>query len=390
MEAISTKTDQRINSIDTLRGIVMIIMVLDHARDYFSSINYDPLDLNKTSVLLFMTRWITHFCAPTFLFLSGTSAFLSLSKKSHKEASLTLLKRGVWLIFMELTILNFGWQFDPGFHLIFLQVIWAIGWSMILLSGLIFLHPKYILWIGLVIIFGHNTLDQLPASSFGRSSYLWMLLHESGIYKINNYESIFVLYPLIPWIGVMAVGYAFGTLFKYPPAFRVPLFIKIGLGCLVLFILLRFFNFYGDPFPWQLQDVWWKSILDFIKCNKYPPSLLYILMTLGVAITALALLEYKQNWLTDILSVYGKVPMFFYVLHIYLMHATQLLVTVLCGFSVETMLNFPFRGAPPSGWGFNLPVVYLVWIMVVATLYIPCRWYMRLKQREKKWWHSYI
>jgi uncharacterized membrane protein len=390
MTTIPAKNDQRINSIDTLRGIIMIIMVLDHARDYFSAIKYDPLDLDKASLFLFMTRWITHFCAPAFLFLSGVSAFLSLSRKSPKEASLTLLKRGVWLILLELTIINFGWQFDPGFHLTFLQVIWAIGWSMVFLSGLIFLRPAYILCIGLLIIFGHNAFDHIQASQLGNASFIWMLLHEGGLYQANSYETVLVFYPLFPWIGVMAVGYVFGALFKYPPTVRVAAFIKIGLGCLLLFVILRFFNVYGDPMPWQPQEVWWKSILSFIKCNKYPPSLLYILMTLGVAIITLAFFENKKNWLTDVFTVYGKVPMFYYVLHIYIMHIAQLLMAFLYGFSIKDMLIFPFRGAAPAEWGFNLAVVYAMWIVVVGVLYVPCRWYMRLKQRDKKWWHSYV
>jgi len=389
MEATLPVQKQRINSIDIVRGIVMIIMALDHVRDYMSNAQFNPLDLSKTTAIFFFTRWITHLCAPTFIFLSGASAYLSLSKKkTKKEASLFLLTRGLWLLLLELTIISFGWQFDIGFHTIFAQVIWVIGWSMIVLSALIYLKPMYVGLFGLILIFGHNTLDFIKADSFGNAKVWWMLLHETNFYQINHYESIFVLYPLVPWVGVMAAGYAFGTLFKLEPAARRALFIKTGIGCLLLFTVLRYFNIYGDPTPWQPQAVWWKNILAFINCQKYPPSLLYILMTLGISITALGLLEYSNNKLTRFFMVYGRVPFFYYLLHIYLVHGTAFIIEISKGLSTQAVASI----GPSSlgAHGFNLAGVYLIWLCIVLVLYFPCRWYMRLKQRRNDWWLSYL
>lgn len=380
---------QRINSIDILRGIIMVIMALDHVRDYFTNVPYDPLDLTKASTALFLTRWITHFCAPTFIFLSGCSAFLSLSKKkTKKQASLFLLTRGLWLLLLEVTIISFGWQFDASFHNIIIQVIWAIGWSMIVLSALIYLKPIYIGLFGLILIFGHNAFDYVRSDSWGHYKLFWMFLHEQNFYQINSYESILILYPIIPWIGVMAAGYAFGPLFKMEPAVRKSIFIKIGLSSLTIFIILRSFNIYGDPFPWQPQATWWRDVLAIIKCHKYPPSLLYLLMTLGIAILALAALETANNKLTRIFTVYGRVPMFYYVPHIYIIHILQIVIGLLSGFALKqfTSLNF----LPVHGWGYSLPLIYLIWLSVVAVLYFPCRWYMKIKQSRTDWWLSYL
>ena len=369
----------------------MIIMVLDHVRDYFTVIKYDPLDLTQTSALLFMTRWITHFCAPIFIFLSGTSAFLSLSKRPSKaSASVFLLKRGIWLLILELTVIGFGWQFDLGFHLIFAQVIWAIGCSMIFLAALIFLKPWKIAFIGLLLIFGHNLFDHVHAADLNQASVFWSLLHETGPLKINNYETFFNFYPLIPWIGVMAAGYAFGNLFQFEPVIRKRLFIRIGVACLALFFILRFFNIYGDPYPWQHQDTLLKSILAFIKCNKYPPSLLYILMTLGTATLALSFLENVNSKFTEIFKVYGKVPLFFYVIHIYIVHCLQLTVAYFAGFSLKSMIAFPPPVSFPVSWGYSLPVIYIIWLSIVIALYLPCRWFMKVKQTRKNWWLSYL
>ena len=361
-------------------------MALDHVRDFYSNVTYDPLDLTKTTAALFLTRWITHFCAPTFIFLSGTSAFLSLSKKkTKKEASLFMLSRGIWLLLLELTLIGFGWRVDPGFHMIFAQVIWAIGWSMIILSALVFLKPVYVGAFGLLLIFGHNAFDYVKADSWGHYKFFWMFLHEQNFYQINGYESIFILYPLVPWVGVMAAGYAFGTFFKLAPAARQSLFIKIGAGALLLFIILRYFNIYGDPFPWVHQESWWKNILAIIKCQKYPPSLLYLLMTLGTSILALAAFEHTNSKLSNIFIVFGRVPLFYYVLHIYLAHFSQIAVALLSGVSVKQL-----ETGSLGNFGYGLPGVYLIWLLIVTILYFPCRWFMQVKQRCKDWWLSYL
>jgi uncharacterized membrane protein len=389
MEEVLPVQKQRIYSIDILRGIIMIIMALDHVRDYMSSAPMDPLDLTKTSAALFFTRWITHFCAPTFIFLSGVSAYLSLSKKkSKKEASKFLLTRGLWLLFLELTIIGYGWQFDLEFHSIFAQVIWVFGWSMIIMSALVYLKPLYVGAFGLILIFGHNMLDGITSANFGNDKFFWMFLHEVGFYQINKYESILLIYPLIPWVGVMAVGYAFGTFFRMESAQRRPLFLKIGFSCIILFVVLRFFNIYGNPFPWQHQVIWWKNILAFINFQKYPPSLQYLLTTLGISILALALLDHRDNKLTRIFIVYGRVPLFYYILHIYIIHSIEIASAIAMGLNAK---QFQSIGLSSLGkYGVSLPGVYLIWIAVVAALYFPCRWYMKVKQRRTDWWLSYL
>ncbi len=366
----------------------MIFMALDHVRDFFSNIPYDPLDLTKTTTPLFLTRWITHFCAPTFVFLSGASVYLTLlNGKSLKQASILLLTRGLWLIFLECTVVSFGWvTTDPA---ITLQVIWAIGWSMIFLSAAVYLKPLYVLFLGLLLIVGHNAFDSVLVSSRDNSSLIWMILHQQGLYQLSTSIRIFIMYPLIPWVGVMAVGYAFGSLFKFTPAIRQGIFIKIGLSCIAFFLILRIFNIYGDPYPWQETNLWWKNVLAVIKVHKYPPSLLYVLMTLGISITALGLLEGVNNRFSRIVSVFGKVPMFYYVLHLYLIHGVQILVGLLSGYPLNVFLGNFFKKIP-ADWGYNLSTVYLIWLGFILVLYFPCRWYVRLKQSRKDWWLSYI
>jgi uncharacterized membrane protein len=239
------------------------------------------------------------------------------------------------------------------------------------------------------MIVGHNALDYIHADSLGQAKLGWMLLHEQAFMKLSARESIFVLYPVIPWIGVMAAGYSFGTLFKLNQPVRIKWLIRIGLICLAAFVLLRFSNLYGDPFPWHEQSVWWKNILAFIKCQKYPPSLLYLLMTLGISILALAPIEKANNTLTRLFTVYGRVPMFYYICHIYLIHISQIVVAAIIGYPVMTLLTNS-AGVPPEKWGYPLAGVYLIWIIVVALLYLPCRWFMKLKQRRTDWWLSYI
>ena len=383
---------KRIVSIDILRGIVMVIMALDHVRDYFSSFKaYDALDLQHASTAMFFTRWITHFCAPIFVFLSGTSAFLSIRRgKTKKEASLFLLSRGIWLIILELTIVRFGWQFNIDYSLVFVQVIWAIGWSMIFLALFIFLPLPAIATIALIIIFGHNALDGIHATQFGASGPFWNILHEQGQISYGNHDTLFVLYPLVPWIGVMAAGYCFGSIMLKPQHQRDKTLYAIGISAIVLFIILRATNVYGDPFPWQAQPTWSRSVLAFIKCQKYPPSLLYLLMTIGPAITAMPLLEKLNNGFGKFFTVYGRVPMFYYVLHIYLIHSMALITGLIMGFPSHIFTDNGAIFRPDNGWGFSLPIVYLYWATTVLLLYYPCRWFMQYKANNKKWWLSYI
>ncbi len=388
---------KRITSIDLLRGSVMIIMALDHVRDYFhaDAFLYDPLDLEKTSVVLFFTRWITHFCAPVFMFLAGTSAFIAGQKKTKKELSIFLLTRGLWLILLELTLISFEWNFDPAFSNIYFIVIWALGISMIVLAGLIHLPYKFILFIGIVLVAGHNLLDNTHVQGNTLPAFGWALLHDQNFFMWQG-KNILVGYPILPWIGVMALGYCMGVL--YTPAFsadkRKKWLAVIGGSAIGLFIIIRFINVYGDPSHWSHQQTTLYTFLSFIKASKYPPSLLYILMTLGPAILFLAFSENISTSLSKIISVYGRVPMFYYILHIFFIH---LFTLIAAGLFTEYswklwILKQPLWFAEDlKGYGFSLGVVYLVWLTIVIGLYPLCKWYDKYKTRHKeKKWLSYL
>jgi len=379
MTTIAIQPKKRIDSIDVLRGIVMVIMALDHTRDFFSNITYDPTDLTKASTALFLTRFITHFCAATFVFLAGTSAFLYLSRgKTKKEASIFLLTRGIWLIILEITVIRIGWDMVLNFNFITLQVIWAIGVSMVVLSVLIYLPVRVIGAFGLLLIFGHDLLDKIGPEYFNHTgAIIWEFLHVQSTLSFGGHYQVLIYYPLIPWIGVMAVGYSFGTIFKLESGKRRKSLLILGFSAIALFVIIRAFNIYGDPGIWTTQGAWYRTVLSFIDIHKYPPSLDYLLITLGPALLLLSVLEKAQNKLTDIFVIYGRVPMFYYILHLYLLHITAIVVTIICA---HTGITF----------GFGLPVVYFVWISVVITLYFPCRWYMNYKRTHKYWWLGYI
>ncbi len=387
----------RIESIDLLRGVIMIIMALDHVRDYFhyDSFFIDPTDLSKTTTALFFTRWITHFCAPLFAFLSGISAFLSGQKKTKKQLSLFLLKRGIWLILLELTIMNFGWFFNPSFSFFGLQVLWALGFSMICLAGLIHLPKQLILIISVLLIAGHNSLDGIHVDGDNFHSYVWGLLHERHRFALGNvYFSSG--YPVLPWIGIMASGYYIGNIFTdaYGKGNRIRFLRKAGLGSIALFVLLRLINVYGDLAPWTTQSSFIFSFLSFINLTKYPPSLDYILITVGIGMLFLSVTERPLHRLGRIISVYGRVPFFFYVLHIYIIHLGAMAAAVLTGYRWTDMTHFDrivSRISWLKGYGFSLGTVYLIWAVLVIALYPLCKWYDQYKTNHKeKWWLSYL
>jgi uncharacterized membrane protein len=386
----------RIESIDLLRGIVMIIMALDHVRDYFhaDAFLFNPTDLSKTSVAIFFTRWITHFCAPVFVFLAGTSAFLVGTRKGKGELTSFLLKRGLWLIVLEFTIINFSWFFNIHFSLIALTVIWALAIGMIALAGAIHLPFKAILVLGVVLTFGHNLLDPIHVPGQDAEAIGWSLLHEQAAFSLPPFV-VFIGYPMIPWIGIMLLGYCFGTL--YLPStdkdFRRRTLLQLGFLATALFIVIRFINAYGDPSPWATQSSAVFTVLSFLNVTKYPPSLLYVLVTLGPSMIFLAVAEKYTGKLAQSIVALGRVPMFYYVVHIYVIHILALVAALATGFNVSDMVFSTWITDSPNlkGYGFSLGAVYLIWLGIVLALYPLCKWYDSYKIRHRdQWWLSYM
>jgi uncharacterized membrane protein len=393
----STIKIKRVESIDFLRGTVMIIMALDHVRDYFhaDAFVYEPTDLSRTSVFLFFTRFITHYCAPVFVFLAGTSAYLYGTKKSKKELSFFLLTRGIWLILAELFILSLFRTFNPAFTYIHLQVIWAIGISMMILAAVIYMSRPFILLTGILIIATHNLLDNIHVPGNGILSFLWAVVHEPAHFTFGHF-SVFVHYPLVPWIGIMIAGYYFGQLYipGYDPAKRKKILLYLGSGAIILFIILRSGNFYGDAAHWSAQKNTAFSLLSFLNVTKYPPSLLYTLITLGPAIIFLAVSEKPLNALKAKITVFGRVPMFYYLAHILLIHFLATIGAIITGYKLSDMiLSSSVQSAPAlKGYGFNLFIVYVVWIALILMLYPFCKWFSRYKidNQSRYRWLSYL
>ncbi|WP_422349697.1 DUF1624 domain-containing protein [Flagellimonas sp.] len=386
---------KRIKSIDMLRGLVMVIMALDHVRDYFHADAYffDPSDLSQTNVPLFWTRFVTHFCAPVFVFLAGTSAFFVGQRRTKKSLSVWLLKRGIWLIIAEFTIIKLAWMFKLDYSGVLLQVIWVLGISMIFLAGFIHLPKKLGIVICLVAVFGHNLLDSVaPAAPFAAG--LWSFLHVFNLVDMG-FIKIFVGYPMIPWIFVMPLGYYLGELYKpsFDPKLRISRLLQIGLGLTLLFFALRAINIYGDSYHWATQDSVGLTIASFFNITKYPPSLHFLLITLGPSLVFLALVENWQNKWTEKMVVIGRVPMFFYIVHIYVIHALAVIAAMMTGFSFSDMVIDLWITLQPQlqGYGFDLWVVYLIWVVLIIALYPICSWYNNYKTAHReKWWLSYL
>jgi uncharacterized membrane protein len=398
---------KRIDSIDLLRGIVMVVMMLDHTRDFVHNAGFffDPTDLTRTNTALFLTRWITHYCAPVFVFLAGTGAYMqSVRGKRKLDLSRFLVTRGLWLIVLELTLVRLGAFFSFDYRFLgVLQVIWVIGVSMIILAALIHLPLSVIAAFGVLMIAFHNLLDRFraipwqgpgtPIPSVGGK--LWMILHQQGGYPIDGWPSpfLFVIYPLIPWIGVMAVGYAFGAIFQMDAARRRKLLLTIGGLATALFIIIRAIARYGDPAKWSRQKNAIFTVLSFINTTKYPPSLLFLLMTLGPAIAALAWFEViDRGVISRFFITFGRVPLFFYLLQWPTAHLIAVLLNWIFGKPVAWLFMSPLQlfANPPQGQGFNLFVVYLSWIAGVAFLYPLCKWFAGVKGRRRDWWLSYL
>ncbi len=396
-QAIGTKS-YRIDSIDLLRGLVMIIMALDHTRDFFhkGAWTSDPTNLATTTPFLFFTRWITHLCAPIFVFLAGTGAWFQSLRKNKKDLSLFLIKRGLWLLVVEIIIMNFAFSFDVHYSIIALQTIWSIGISMIILGLMVWLPFYVILTTGLLIVLGHNLLDFYEAGLKSSPGWWYDLIHRPGFYPLGGGRSLLILYPFLSWAGLMMLGYCFGKLFlKYEGLQRRKMLLWLGLGILVFFVAARFIDEYGDAAKWSTQKDSVFTFLSFMNLTKYPPSLLYMCATIGIGILFLAFFANARNGLTRFITVYGRVPFLYYVLHFFLIHLVSSVFYLLRGHSVAEGLEIKQGGFLPqfaaADEGYSLFWVYIIWICVVLSLYPVCKWFSNYKLKHKeKWWLSYL
>jgi uncharacterized membrane protein len=386
----------RVQSVDALRGLVMIIMALDHVRDFFhaGAMSFQPDDLTRTTAALFFTRWVTHICAPVFMFTAGLGAFFWWSSgRTKRQLSHFLWTRGLWLVVLELTVLRLAMNFSLFSGALLLSVLWAIGWSMVALGFLVYLPLRVLAVLSVVVIALHNLADSVTASQFGHASWIWNILHQPGIFQVSGIV-VLSAYPLVPWIFVMAAGFCFGPVVALDPVQRRVWMIRIGLALSVAFLIIRGFNVYGDPVPWSVQAPG-MTVLAFLKCTKYPPSLDFLLMTLGPALLLLGWLERFALTKTNPLVVFGRVPLFYFVVHLFLIHALTIPFALLRYGRADFLFNpLPSLGGPtklfPPHYGYPLWVVYAVWLAVVSIMYPICQWFARLKERKGTWWLSYV
>jgi uncharacterized membrane protein len=380
----------RIESIDVVRGVIMILMALDHVRDFFGNSGFNPTDPATTTIPMFFTRWITHFCAPVFFLLTGTGAYLSLGKKTKRELSRFLFTRGLWLIFLEIVVTCcFCLQFNFDYRVTLLLVLWSLGCAMMMLSALVYLPTWLVTAFGVVLIATHNLFDSVQSVN-----PLWSILHSPGVIVADPRHVVFAAYPLIPWVGVTAAGYGLGQIYRWPAERRRNFLFRMGIGLTVGFFVLRALNFYGDPQRWATQRSAAFTVLSFLNTTKYPPSLLFLLMTLGPAMVFLWIVDGgTPPWLRPALTI-GKVPMFYYLLHLPLIHLLAIAACYARYGQIHWMFESPDLGqfpiTRPPGWGYSLPVVYLVWAVVVVALYPLCGWFAGLKRRRSDAWLSYF
>ena len=366
----------RLQSVDVLRGAIMVIMALDHCRDFTHAPalarTFQPEDLTRASSFLFLTRWITHFCAPVFMLTAGLGAYFWARRgKTTAELSRFLLLRGLWLIFLEVTVSHLALFFNFDYSVLVVVILWALGGSMIALAGLVWLPARLLLPLSLVVILGHNLFDKIPAERFGSAAGLWNVLHQQGLFRLFG-QPIFIAYPLVPWIAVMAAGFALGPVFQWEPARRRRVLVAIGISLTIAFVINRALNVYGDPRPWAAQASPLFTVLSFLNCAKYPPSLDFLLMTLGPALAVLGWLDRVSLSAANPLVVFGRVPLFYFLAHLFLYHGAG----VILGHWV------------PGGFG--LTGVYVIWITGVVLLYPVCLWFARLKDRRRDWWLGYL
>jgi uncharacterized membrane protein len=390
------KASFRIESIDFLRGLVMIIMALDHVRDFIhqEAFTGDPLNLATTTPWLFLTRFITHYCAPVFVFLAGTSAWFQSARKSKKELSLFLIKRGLWLIFIEVAIINFAFFFDVTYTSVVFQTIWSIGISMVVLGCAIWLPFKWILALGALIVLGHNALDFYEAGKGQSFSWWYSLLHTPGTFSLGGGHTLYAMYPFLPWAGLMMLGYCFGKLYTtFEGAQRNRVLLYTGLSIIAFFIVMRAIDAYGNPEKWSAQKNFLYSVFSFIDTRKYPPSLLFMCMTIGPAIVFLSFAGAAKSRLSKFITVFGKVPFFYYILHFYLIHLVSMALFFTRGHAWKDGSQLAEKGLfnfVIPGEGYSLAIVYLVWAGVILALYPVCKWYSDYKRDHKQWWLSYL
>lgn len=386
----SGATRTRIDSIDVVRGVIMILMALDHTRDYFGIPGQNPTDLSTASAALFLTRWITNICAPVFFLLTGTGAYLSGRRRSRGNLAGFLFTRGLWLIALDAIVLRcLAYQFNFDYRVTLLLVLWALGWSMIALAALVRLPTPAITAIGIVMIAAHNLLDPVRSTS-----PLWIMLHQPGFVLNSPAHVVFAAYPLIPWVGVTAVGYGLGAIYAWSAARRRVLLSRLGIALTLAFLALRALNAYGDPSRWTRHDPPVYTVLSFLNATKYPPSLLFLLMTLGPALLFLRTVDGGTPRVLRPAIIFGRVPLFYYVVHFPLIHLLALVTCVVRYGSGHWMFESPDLGhypfTPPPGWGYSLPIVYLVWAVIVCAMYPLCRWYAAVKARRSDPWLSYL
>lgn len=381
-------TASRIPSVDIVRGAAMVLMALDHVRDYVTNIRFQPEDLARGSAALFATRWVTHFCAPAFFLLAGVGIGISRMRGTTAGSlSRYLLARGVWLLFLELIVTPIGWQF--GFELTpaFALVLWALGWSMIVMAAVVHLPTTVVAVLSLLIIAGHNLLDTIQPNALGSLSGLWIVLHQPG-FAIP--DVLFIGYPLVPWVAVMALGYALASVYQWEAGRRRRLLYIAGAAAVMLFIALRAVNGYGNTFEWSTQRTPALTVASFLNLRKYPPSLQFLLMTLGPILLALAATERVRGRFFDWLSVYGRVPLFFYVVHIFVAHALAVLLAFAQSGEWRRIDVITGAASIPDWYGLPLPGVYAAWLTVVILLYYPCRRMATLKSTRPNWWYRYL
>ena len=391
----------RLLSIDVLRGAVMVVMALDHVRDFVHSgaMSFSPTDLSRTTPILFFTRWITHFCLPVFMFAAGMGAYLYWQRGGRRKGQLSrfLWTRGLWFIFLELTVMQFAYKFNfSARFLLLLLILWIFGICMIAMAALVYVPLRWLTALSLLVIALHNCLDRVNAAQFGSAAWAWNLLHQPGVVMFAG-RPVLVTYTFLPWIAVMAAGFCFGRLFGFEAAVRQRIMRRIGIFAISAFVVIRAINLYGDPTPWSVQKSALFTVLSFLNCTKYPASLDFLLMTLGPAIFILAWLDKRPLKAANPLVTFGRVPMFYFVLHFYAIHVLVVLMAwVRYGHHAASFIfnPLPSMGGPrdlfPQNFGYSLWVVYIVWIVIVASLYPLCRWFATIKATRRYWWLSYL